>query len=111
MGCCGSTEEIEITGMDGASTEKVQLAMMEAEIEEQPDTKSFLATILQARLDASGDAEVMEDCVVRLKEHNSKLKQYIAVLDAQSGATAGASRTTHLNRLEHLETCRVEAIV
>ena len=73
--------------VNGEQVDDIVLNLEQAEaraIELQPEQRTFLATVIEARKLAAEDPAVMMDCCVRLKAHNRKLKQYIATADAQA---------------------------
>lgn len=58
-------------------------------IHESHDTKdvghqTFLASVLEARSKHSKDASVLRTACLRLKEYNQKLKDFVAIQDAQT---------------------------
>ncbi len=58
-------------------------------IHESHDTKdvghqTFLASVLEARSKHSKDASVLRTACLRLKEYNQKLKDFVAMQDAQT---------------------------
>lgn len=98
MGCCGSKEEEPIQAVESdAVTELAQEAeggeaaalatnRVNLQIEESSALrpKAFLASVLKAREECSGDAAILTDCIKRLKAYNARLKEYVAVYDCQT---------------------------
>ena len=98
MGCCSSTQEVVIddicASLDVSRHEPHPVELSEAEIAaaEEPDTLSFLGAIRHLRDVAyedsfrrrSTDTVALEDACLRLQQHNARLKDYIATLDAKT---------------------------
>ena len=96
MGCGGSTEaepveapEVEVQAEEVGTTKteavKISLNVAEADaVKAKPGTETFIASILKARMECAEDTEIMTDCCTRLQAHNRRLKEYIAIYDAQT---------------------------
>eukprot|EP00308_Calcidiscus_leptoporus_P000332 CAMPEP_0119373158 /NCGR_PEP_ID=MMETSP1334-20130426/23665_1 /TAXON_ID=127549 /ORGANISM="Calcidiscus leptoporus, Strain RCC1130" /LENGTH=1062 /DNA_ID=CAMNT_0007390837 /DNA_START=170 /DNA_END=3358 /DNA_ORIENTATION=+ len=96
MGCCASQEEVEAgptyeeapvsVPQPEQSEVKEKIAEVETlQIDEtKPTETTFIASVLRARQDHATDAAIMIDCCLRLQKHNRKLKNYVAIADAQA---------------------------
>lgn len=95
MGCCGSTEEVEtiqdeeITAVEAGVTEteevKERLEIAETEaVKTKAGTDTFVASALKARAEHADDPAIMEDACTRMQAYNRRLKNYIAIYDAQT---------------------------
>jgi len=96
MGCCSSTEEVQagpeldekpvsVPVPEQSEVKEVILEVEQLQIDEtKPTETTFIASVLEARQLHADDASIMQDCCTRLQKHNRKLKNFIAISDAQT---------------------------
>ena len=80
----GTAGEVE-AGESKVEVNKHGLAVEEAAaVKAKPGDATFISSVLQAREEAAEDAAVMLDCCTRLKAHNQRLKEYVAIYDCET---------------------------
>ena len=94
MGCGGSApaveaEEIEVdvaeSGVARTDAVKISLNIAEADsTKAKPSSQTFVGSVLLAREKAAENADVMLDCAARLQAYNRRLKEYVAIYDAET---------------------------
>jgi hypothetical protein len=72
-------------GTTRAEVARDNLTIAEVEsVKTKAGNETFIASCLKAREEHADDAKVMTECCTRLQAHNRRLKEYVAIYDAQT---------------------------